>query len=62
MKSAAMLADFGILLAGTTACQVVGFSPEPLGFTVKRLSGLEGPPRLAAATVPLSRRLEKGKR
>lgn len=62
MKSAAMLADIGIPLAGTLACQVVGFTLEPLGFVVKRLSRLEGPPRLAAAGVPLSRPLERGKR
>lgn len=43
MKSAAMLADIGIPLAGTLACQVVGFTLEPLGFAVKRLSRLEGP-------------------
>lgn len=30
-------------LAGTLACQVVGFTLEPLGFAVKRLSRLEGP-------------------
>ena len=43
MKSAAMLADIGIPLAGMLACQVVGFTLEPLGFAVKRLSRLEGP-------------------
>ena len=29
--------------AGTLACQVVGFSLEPWGFSVKRASQLEGP-------------------
>lgn len=38
-----MLADIGIPLAGTLACQVVGFTLEPLGFAVKRPSWLEGP-------------------
>ncbi|KAK5905182.1 hypothetical protein CesoFtcFv8_006671 [Champsocephalus esox] len=38
-----MLVDIGIPLAGTLACQVVGFTLEPLGFVVKRLTGLEGP-------------------
>lgn len=33
-----MLADIGISIAGTLASQVVGFTPESLGFTVKRLS------------------------
>lgn len=53
MKSAAMLADIGIALAGTAACQVVGFTLEPLGFAVKRLSWLEGPLWLAAAEAPI---------
>lgn len=43
MKSAAMLADIGIPLAGMLPCQVVGFTLEPLGFAVKRLSRLDGP-------------------
>lgn len=43
MKSAAMLADIGIPLVGMLACQVVGFTLEPLGFAMKRPSKLEGP-------------------
>lgn len=30
-------------VAGTPTCQVVGFTPEPWGFSVKRPSQLEGP-------------------
>lgn len=30
-------------VAGTLTCQVVGFTPEPWGFSVKRPSQLEGP-------------------
>lgn len=43
IKSGAMLADISMLLAGTLACQVVGFNLEPLGFAEKKLSGLKGP-------------------
>lgn len=43
MKSAAMLADIGIPLAGTLACQVVGFTLEPLGFRCEKTQWAWGP-------------------
>lgn len=61
MKSAAMLADIGIPLAGTLRCQVVGFTLEPMGFSVKRFSWLEGTGGWRLPRFPLSGRVESAK-